>query len=354
MKNSKYLYILSVLFCSLFMFSCEEEETISEVKVDRLFRPVGLTASVSGVDVTLACTPIKNATYIVELSKDSLLFENELQPFEFGEEAINGNSIVYKIEGYCWSNTRYSARIKSISSDPAVEDSGWQEVTFVTGSEDTFYPVKSDDISFNSVLLKWDSAKDVTHIVASTSGKADITVPLSSAEISAGEKLIQGLSINTAYSFTIYLNNRPRGQVSATTKGFITLYINQQINGGDWYPLGTYQFFPDANAYVKYQIGTNNGYVIADAFKFSMEGYSDIIVDNDDASTVKEGTWVTGTGVPKIGSNYYSSNANNVSVTYFPTLPVAGKWTVSVFYSSNTNRATNVPIIIFGGYGNYE
>lgn len=354
MKNIKYLYILSVLFCSLFMFSCGEEETISEVKVDRLFRPVEFKAYISGINVTFTCTPIKNATYLMEISKDSLLFENELQPFEFGEEAIDGNSIVYKIEDYCWSNTRYSARIKSVSADPAVEDSGWQEITFVTGSEDTFYSVKSDDIGFNSVLLKWNSEKNVTHIVASTSGKADITVPLSSAEISAGQKLIQGLIANTAYSFTIYLNNRPRGKVSATTKGLITLYLNQQTNGSQWYPLGTYKFFPNANGYIKYQVGTNDGYVIADAFKFSMEGYDDIIVDNSDASTVSQGSWSTGTGSPHIGSDYLNSNKNDVSVTYFPILPVSGNWTISVYYSSSSNRATNVPIIIFGGYGNYE
>jgi hypothetical protein len=218
MKNIKYLNILSVLFYSLFMFSCGEEETISEVKVDRLFRPVGFTASVSGVEVKFVWTPIKNATYLMEISKDSLLFENELLPIAIGEEAIDGGSASYKIEDYCWSNTRYSARVKSVSVDPAVDDSGWQEVTFKTGTEQIFYSVAAENISTNSVLLKWISGKDVSHIVVSAAGVADRMVVLSADDKSAGEKLIEGLNPGTAYTFKIYLGTKLRGTITATTK----------------------------------------------------------------------------------------------------------------------------------------
>lgn len=218
MKNIKYLYILSVLFYSLFMFSCEEEETISEVKVDRLFRPVGLTTSVSGVDVTIAWTPIKNASYLMEVSKDSLLFENEVQSIAIGEEAIDGSSVVYKIEDYCWSSTRYSARVKSVSIDPTVDDSGWQEVTFLTGTENIFYSVVDGNISTNSVLLKWASGKDVSHIVISAAGVDDRMVVISNDDKNTGEKLVGGLNPGTAYTFKIYLGIRLRGTITATTK----------------------------------------------------------------------------------------------------------------------------------------
>jgi hypothetical protein len=200
------------------MFSCEEEETISEVKIDRLFRPVGFTASVSGVDVTLTWTPIKNATYFMEISKDSLLFENELKPIVIGKEAIDGNSVVYKIEDYFWSSTRYSARVKSVSADPDVEDSGWQEITFKTGTENIFNTVAAENISTNSVLLKWVIGKDVSHIVVSATGVDDRMVVLSNDDKNKGEKLIGGLNPGTAYTFKIYLGTRLRGTITATTK----------------------------------------------------------------------------------------------------------------------------------------
>jgi hypothetical protein len=200
------------------MFSCSEEETISEVKVDRLFRPVGFSAYVSGVEVKFVWTPIKNATYLMEISKDSLLFENELQSIAIGEEAIDGGSASYTIEDYCWSNTRYSARVKSVSVDPDVDDSGWQEVTFKTGTENIFYSVAAENINTNSILLKWLIGKDVSHIVISATGVDDRMVTLSNDDKNTGEKLIGELNPGTAYTFKIYLSTRLRGTITATTK----------------------------------------------------------------------------------------------------------------------------------------
>jgi hypothetical protein len=83
-----------------------------------------------------------------------------------------------------------------------------------------------------------------------------------------------------------------------------------------------------------------------------------VLVDNADASGVTiTGIWGTSTAKTGYwGTNYiHDNNANkgSCSVRFTPTLPADGTYTVSLRWTTDSNRATNVPVdVIFPGGSN--
>lgn len=339
-----------MLALPLFLFSCEEAPLPTGAETtDQLFRPVNFQANVIGTEVTFKWSDISDASFILEISKDSLMFSNELQVI-----SLDKNYYTTTENENLWSNTRYSARIKAVSSvDGAIKDSEYQEVTFVTGSEETFYSVESDNIGFDWVQLNWIPGKNVDKIIVSSAGVSDVTISLTADEIAAGEKLIENLNLGTDYTFTIYFGERPRGAISvATWTYFSTVKIDQTSNGG-WHELGTYYLFANSGAYARIRNDGTSGYVVADAFKFSRDGYDDIIIDNTDDGVTTVGTWSTSsTSADRIGANYFhdgKSGKGEKSITYTPDIPESGAWTVSVYSSAQSISSNNVPIDIYAG-----
>jgi len=206
-----YIPVILVLFLSCFLNSCEEEQEETEDSIDQLFRPVLFEADINANVVTFTWVPIANASYSLEISRDSLLFQNSLQviPLDGVEE--------YTVSDL-YSNSRYSARIKAVSKVDGVNDSEYKIINFKTGTENIFYSVADGQIGTDKVLLKWNSAKDVSKIVCSSAGTADVTFTLSASDKSAGQFQVSGLNSGTAYTFKIYLGEMLRGTVSATTK----------------------------------------------------------------------------------------------------------------------------------------
>jgi len=211
MKTLKFkiIYIL-VFFLTMLTISCKEEDE-TEVTLSRLFRPVAFEADINANEVTFYWTAIGDGVYLLEISRDSFLYITDIQVFTVKDSMT-------KTVSNLWSQTRYSARVKAISQNSDVEDSKYKETTFITGTENIFYTVENENIGINTVLLKWNNEKNVSHIVVSTEGVDDIFVTLSSLEKSAGEKLIEGLNASTAYTFKIYLGEMLRGTVLITTK----------------------------------------------------------------------------------------------------------------------------------------
>src|SRR5690606_34361191 len=173
---------------------------------ERLFRPPMFAASVEANEVTLSWVPISNATYVLEISKDELLFENELEQIEVGETDS------YVLEEL-WSSTRYSARIKAVSNDPAIKDSEFTAITFQTGAENIFFTPTEEDISTSSVLLGWDNSREADRITVAAPGTATRTINLSSTDIENGKVLIEELNPATTYTFRIYRGEMLRGTI---------------------------------------------------------------------------------------------------------------------------------------------
>jgi hypothetical protein len=210
-QKNKIFISLILLLTGVFCVSCEEDET-DPIALSRLFRPINFTQNVDGVTVDLSWTPIASATYLLEISRDSLVFGIDLKNITLPEKTSS-----YRLEDL-WGSTRYSARIKSVSSDPVTADSEYKTLTFVTQSENIFYPVDALDIGIDYITVKWDNTKLVDRILVILSGVETINVVLTEADILIGQKQISGLQPGSKYQFSIYQGERLRGSVGAETR----------------------------------------------------------------------------------------------------------------------------------------
>jgi hypothetical protein len=213
MKMSKFNIVgvlLLTFSISFLIISCEKSNSVVVEKADQLFRPINFLASVGGNTVGFSWVPMAGASYSIEYSRDSLLFTKELKVIPLDGIAI------YSV-GDLYSATRYSARVKAVSKDKSVKDSEYKSITFITGIENIFYSVASADIGKNQILIKWNSAKSVSQLVVSTTGVADVTIPLTASDQSTGQKLSANLTNNTTYTFKIFNGDMLRGTITVKT-----------------------------------------------------------------------------------------------------------------------------------------
>ena len=143
----------------------------------------------------------------------------------------------------------------------------------------------------------------------------------------------------TAVPYTIY-NNGVKLE---------TVQVNQQINGGQFNELGTYQL----NAGTLEVVLSNDvasEYVSADAVKLAPLGAGSITIDNQDAAFSTVGTWSVSTKYPGYyGDNYQWAGVGTGSKTATWTfdLPSAGQYRISAWWSAYSNRPPDAPYTIY-------
>jgi hypothetical protein len=133
-----------------------------------------------------------------------------------------------------------------------------------------------------------------------------------------------------------------------------TVTVNQTINGGTWYLLGTYTLSP-ANAAVTFRNQGTSGYVIADAIRFNPVA-QDVIVDNTDGANVTvTGGWTASSGSTGYhGTNYLhdgNGGKGTKSVRFAAPVAATGSYKVYARWTSDGNRAAAVPIDILQANG---
>ena len=202
-----------IMLMSQMFYSCKTDEVVI-TPPDRLFAPALFGGMVIQNTIGLSWTPIANASYLLELSKDSLQFSKDLV-------VVPLDGITYYTFTDLWSKTRYSARIKAVSKDPTLKDSKFLTYTFKTGTENIFYNIADADITTDQVILKWTIGKKVSKIVYYVDGATDssgnVTITLTTDEIAVGTKTIGNLVSGTTYDFEIYFDDMLRGTTYATT-----------------------------------------------------------------------------------------------------------------------------------------
>ncbi|MDR1456398.1 MAG: fibronectin type III domain-containing protein [Tannerella sp.] len=193
-------------------FSCgkESEETFPE----RLFRPATFSAIVDVNNVDFTWMPIEGASYLLEISRDSLMFETEIQTYSIS------NTNKARIEDL-WGSTRYSARIKAVSATPAVMDSRYRSTIFFTQAENLFAELNDGDIGTDRITLRWDRSRPVDHILVSATDRSDSSVIITAEDLAAGQTVISGLDPGTKYTFRLCLGERNRGLIEAATKSIL-------------------------------------------------------------------------------------------------------------------------------------
>ena len=162
-------------------------------------------------------------------------------------------------------------------------------------------------------------------------------------------------SISTAANYQVYEwhsqgNNRSTGAPHVVTYngGTANLLVNQQVNGGKWNMLGTFNFNTGTGGYVRITDGfADAGNVaMADAIKF-VRVPADIIIDNPAASIT--GSWTLATSATdKYGADYrYKSAGTGAAyLTYTPTIEVAGNYQVYEWHPQGANRTTAAKHVI--------
>jgi hypothetical protein len=69
----------------------------------------------------------------------------------------------------------------------------------------------------------------------------------------------------------------------------------------------------------------------------------DIIIDNLDANTYRNGSWDNSSGLDPFGGNSVYSKSFGSTFSWQPTLPVAGTYAVYAWWTHHPKRSTNVP-----------
>jgi hypothetical protein len=198
---------------SMGVTSCKEyNEWEIDKSYDRLFRPSDLTATVEGVTASLKFKAKPNTTtYRIEISKDSLKFENIVFTY-VSSPTKTAEGYSFQIPDLLEPLTQYSVRIRGIDSTEVKPESEWSQVAFKSLTEQIMQSVTLDDLTPTSVVLRWNTPNQVSHFMIGTT-RYDITAE----EKTAGEKTITGLTEETTYTTTLYLNSSIRGTQSFTT-----------------------------------------------------------------------------------------------------------------------------------------
>jgi hypothetical protein len=129
--------------------------------------------------------------------------------------------------------------------------------------------------------------------------------------------------------------------------GRATFAVDQRTGGSRWVTLGSFSFVAGDAATIELSDDAD-GYVIADAVRLIRTG---VVADNDAEATFDtvSGTWNKATGVAGYYGDSYRTHAAGTGtavVRWRPDVPAAGLYTVAVWYTADTNRATNAPFLI--------
>jgi hypothetical protein len=226
-KIFKYSAILFVLIGMLSLNACSDDidPVATELEVSRLFSPTDLKVLIlNQTTARLEWNAVRNATsYSVEF------FENGAEDFSGtpvkSETGLTMSDLPYLEPGFR-GETEYSVRVKAVGE--GITESKWISTSFETGKEQIFYDVDADDLTHNSVILRWPAGETATTI-SLTPG--DIVHNITEDEIAAGAVAITGLTSETDYTAVMRRDTDTRGTISFRT--LIDLGGATQVFPGD-------------------------------------------------------------------------------------------------------------------------
>lgn len=165
-------------------------------------------------------------------------------------------------------------------------------------------------------------------------------------------------TIPAAASYDVFLRWTHDGNRSTAVpvdvihaNGVFSTTVDQTGNGGEWYPIGTFNFTAGQSGGLQLSNDGTTGYVIADAVRFVKATPTEVIVDNLDIGNVTfTGAWSASTHRPGYhGTNFVhdgNTGKGTKSVVFSPTIPVAGSYAVYMRWTADGNRASNVPVAV--------
>lgn len=144
---------------SLILVGCKDniDPIVEQLNFSRVFTPLNLKVNIRNQTTAEFAWDTKTdaASYVVEISKDSLAFTNIVKTVN-----VLPTQLPYSI--LLDGQTLYSARVKGVSSS-GLGDSKWAVVVFKTAAENIFAPLSGTDIQATSVTINWPAGSDVTN-----------------------------------------------------------------------------------------------------------------------------------------------------------------------------------------------
>jgi hypothetical protein len=219
MKN-KFIYTSLIAFLGISCFvSCKKTEHYGPA---RQFMPAGVISSESGetfVKLTwkpAVNTDTANTSYRVIVSKDSLFGTGAEHTFTTDTSGITLYNTALLVR------QDYFARVKTLGPDSTLDSKWLHSNRFQILGEQIFLNILSADILDNAVVLKWEPTTGLTKIVLTPAAGSPIEITLGAADITAAQRLINGLTASTVYTAEIFQNTISKGITSFRTKDAVT------------------------------------------------------------------------------------------------------------------------------------
>jgi hypothetical protein len=213
-KLFKYIAIIPAVAAMLLVSSCEEiEPIVEELSFSRAFTPVGLEAQISNVTtVTLAWSAVKNTDhYVIEIYDGT-----DVDPVSLVHTAEVAGDVSTYIYALPAGDTEFFAQIKAVSSKEGVDDSKWLAVNFKSDPENLFTGFKTEMTGLGTATVRWTPGAAATSLVFDNGTPSSF--PLTAGEITAGSKIVTGLSKGT-YQIKLMNNAFVRGRTSVSLEG---------------------------------------------------------------------------------------------------------------------------------------
>ena len=109
-------------------------------------------------------------------------------------------------------DTKYTVRVRAITSNDASRISKWHGVYFRTSAQQILNSIKQGDYTDRSVTVSWPEGEEVTTIVV-----GNVTHQITEEEKAAGKATVTGLEPQTVYTVYLLNNGKQRGNRTFTT-----------------------------------------------------------------------------------------------------------------------------------------
>jgi hypothetical protein len=216
------------LFAILLLSACKEkiDPIVEELDFDRAFTPVGLSAQISNITtVTLTWDAVKNAeSYVIEIYEGIDFLPAKL--LHTANVAGDITTMSYLLPA---GDTRFSARIKAVSSLDGVAESKWLAVDFMTAPENLFAGYTSIMTGLGACTVNWAPGTTATGLAFYNGTVVVNTYPLTPAEIAAGVKLLTGVP-NGRYEIRLMNSTFVRGRTNLLLEGDALLAAGGNLN----------------------------------------------------------------------------------------------------------------------------
>lgn len=208
------------LLTSLSVAACIDGNDWETISGNRLFGTTSFSVEPAAITAEAKWDATPNTEYyIIEASReqmdDNMPMGSASGSIVYGEDQSIKKS-PYTLTGLL-GETTYYLRIKSVASG---KESRWiylEDGTFETSKEEILGTIPSENITEETILITWEAGLEVTHFIIKAGIDAPITKEITSEEVAAGQKLIEGLLPGTEYTFSIYNGEIKRGETTAMT-----------------------------------------------------------------------------------------------------------------------------------------